>query len=203
MSNITDKERVRRLHIIDECKDEGLSDSAIAEKMNLPIMTIKRGVAYLEDLRRADLSPEETSAKRGELYLKLSEAAAEAVDQFSIYKDPIKCPNCKGKGFTTKEVTEKDKVIEIEIICSNCKGLGYIHNATNSNKFLVTWVSILEKMGKLYGFDNVRPEGITFNQQNITTQTLPEDKVDYKTGEKLKKLFIDSHERSVGKPEEY
>lgn len=197
MPNITEKERARRLAIVNNYLDDGLSDYKIAEEMNLPIETIKRTIARLEELRIADLSLEEIAEKRAELYLKFSDAAAEAVEQFEIYKTPIRCPNCKGIGFLN--VVKKTGDIETieEKICFNCKGLGYIHDPVNANRFLVTWTNILEKIGKLYGFDNVK-QGITFNQQNVLNNTpIPENKVDFATGEKLKKLFIEAHERSV------
>lgn len=192
MPNITDKERVRRLQIVSECLDNGLTDYQIAKKMSLPIETVKRTIGRLEELRAAELSPEEVAEKRSELYLKLSDAAAEAIGQYEIYKTPIRCPKCKGEGF----VIETKKKRDIEVLCTNCKGLGWLHDPINSNRFLVTWSNILEKIAKLYGLDNVRQDGITFNQQNVLNNVLPGDKIDAKTGEKITKLVIEAHENS-------
>lgn len=90
--NITQKERMERMLKVKDLVEEGLSDSDIANQLGMTLPTVKRNIVYLEQLSRADLSTEEIASKRGELYMELMEATAEAKALFDDYKenkDPI------------------------------------------------------------------------------------------------------------------
>lgn len=79
-------ERFKRLSAIKELSEEGKTDYEISKEMNLPIMTIKRNMKYLEELATADISTKEIAQKRSELYLEVVEATEEARALFMDYK---------------------------------------------------------------------------------------------------------------------
>lgn len=189
---ITDVERVQRLHEIDKLNQEGLSDSKIADKLGLSINVIKRSQKYLENLKIADLTPEVLAEKRTELYLELSEAAAEAKSQYEMYKYPRRCAYCEGTG----KITDGDS----EEICEDCEGQGGIHRPIDANRFLETWSAILEKKARLYGLDKVKTDNIIqFNQFN-QTEYVSDMKLTGETREltnKLSDMIKESHEERV------
>lgn len=90
--NITQKERMQRMLQVKELMEEGMSESKIAAELGMTLPTVKRNIVYLEQLLNADLTPHEISSKRGELYMELMEATAEAkalFDDYKVNKDPI------------------------------------------------------------------------------------------------------------------
>ena len=90
--NITAGERFRRISEIKDLQEEGKSDYAISEETGIPIATVKRNIKYIKDLANAELSPEEISGKRAEIYLELKEAIVKAKQLFnnaSEAEDPV------------------------------------------------------------------------------------------------------------------
>jgi len=187
--NITDVERVKRLHTIKDLQEQGLKDNQIADKLGMSYMAVRRACLYLKELERADLTQEDLAKKRSELYLKLTEAEAEVKRLFDLYKDPIICPLCNGTGKKVEEEAE-DK------LCKKCGGLGYIHDSLNANRFHAEWLSTIEKMMKLYGLDMIKPEVIINNQYTSQTNNLIE-KVDAGTANKLRSIIIGTHEQKL------
>lgn len=84
--NITQKERMERMLKVQELMEDGKSENQIAEELGMTLPTVKRNIVYLEQLHNADLTPEEMSARRSELYLELLEATAEARAMFDDLK---------------------------------------------------------------------------------------------------------------------
>lgn len=150
MAAISDADRVKRLHEIEKCNQEGMTNNAISEKLGLPIPTVERCQRYLDDLGRSDITPEILSKKRSELYLELSEATQEAKSLFNRYKAPKECKYCDGTGI----VSIKDE----ESVCMKCHGYGVLHNTKDAERFLRVWTEVIEKKAKLYGLDNVKNE---------------------------------------------
>ena len=188
MSSVTDVEKVKRLYAIDELNEEGKTDHEIAGELGLPITTIKRNQKYLEELKRADLTDKEISEKRAELYLKYLEAETEAKKLFDMYKHPVKCIVCKGKG----EIVRKGKAEPV--VCKNCRGIGFLHKTLDVDRFHRRWTETITQMAKLYGLDNVR-QGVMINQQFNSMNAI--DKVDWETGEKISQAIIASHEKKT------
>jgi predicted transcriptional regulator len=84
--NITQKERMERMLKVKELMEDGLTPSQIATELGMTLPTVKRNAVYLEQLQQADLTAQEMSERRGELYLELMEATAEAKALFDDYK---------------------------------------------------------------------------------------------------------------------
>lgn len=83
---ITDVERIERLTQIKRLKEEGLSNSKIAQEMDIPIATIQRNVKTLEKLSISDLSIEDISQKRSELELEFNHIIELAKKEFDTNK---------------------------------------------------------------------------------------------------------------------
>jgi len=193
MPSIPNTEKVRRLHAISELINEEKTDHEIATKLGLPITTVKRNILWLEELRKADITPKETAEKRSEIYLGLIDAVAEAKKLFDMYKKPFPCPLCEGTGKTKSDKeNKKDPKEAIMDICINCKGLGYIHYTSDADRFHKAWLRTYEQMAKLYGLDTPK-SNVAINQQFNLNKV--EDKVDFKAGEAIAKAIIESHER--------
>ena len=189
MARISDIERIKRLHEISALNDEGLSDSKIADKLSVDIMVIKRGQRYLEELGRADLTPEVLAGKRSELYLELESATEEAKRQYDLYSMPIECRYCSGSGYID------------DVVCSKCHGVGSVHKPVHAERFLRVWLDMIERKAKLYGLDNIKSES-TFQQFNFSREYEPD--VVIPSGMKhqakvLAKAIKDSHESKLRK----
>lgn len=202
---ITDEERAKRLFEIDRLEQEGYSDSKISDELGLSIQVIQRSKKYLENLKKADITPEVLAEKRSELYLEYVEIAEEAKRQFELYKSPIQCKYCKGSGEVDKVVNDvlvmDDFGNVIKIVCEKCKGNGYFHHPRDANRFLETWSSIIEKKAKLYGLDNVKSDVIQFNQFN-SNQYIPDMKISGRAktvADNLAKMLKEDHESSIRK----
>lgn len=182
---IPDKERVRRLQLVDQFNREGLEYEQIAEKMNVSLSVVKRLQIYLANLESADLTPTILGKKRSEIYLELSEASAEARALFFKYKEPIKCKKCNGKG------------LHNEKMCSNCKGLGKVHSTLDANRFFQSWLAAIEKKAKLYGLDSIRSD-TTLQQFNFHgDKGIPEMKVSNKASKTLSDILKAEHEEAL------
>lgn len=187
IGNITDVERVKRLAIIDKLTSEGKTDHEISQETGWSIMSIKRGKTYLEDLQKADLTSVEVGQKRAELYIKLSEAEAEAKALFFEYKEPLICPKCNGTG------REKENEDGSVFLCVDCKGFGSSARPLDTNRFHKEWLETIDRMMKLYGLDNVKSEKLTINQQyNIGME---QEKFPAETVDKIAKIVIEGHEK--------
>ncbi len=201
MSAISDVDRVKRLHEIEKCNQENMTNHEISKKLGLPIPTVERCQKYLEDLGRADITPEVLSKKRSELYLELSEATEEAKSLFNMYKTPQKCKYCEGTGIITKIKKEK----EVESVCTRCHGYGHTHRTKDAERFYRTWIETIEKKAKLYGLDNVKNEN-TFQQFNIDNrQYVPDMKIPSRLKSQTRKLadkIKESHEENLKKNRE-
>ena len=202
---INDEERARRLFEIDRLEQEGYSDSKISDELGLSIQVIQRSKKYLENLKKADITPEVLAEKRSELYLEYVEIAEEAKRQFELYKNPTQCKYCKGLGEINKIVNDILVIDEFgniaKIVCEKCKGNGYFHYPKDANRFLETWSSIIEKKAKLYGLDNIKSDIIQFNQFN-SNQYIPDMKISGKAKkvvDNLAKMLKDDHESSIKK----
>jgi len=79
-------ERIRRINLINELLIEGKTDKEISQELNIPIVTVKRNIRYIDDLKTADLSSEEIGEKRAELFVELLDAAEKAK---TLYNDNI------------------------------------------------------------------------------------------------------------------
>jgi len=75
--NITTIDRFKRLHAIKAGIDEGKSDNAIADELGMSLAAVKKNKKYLKDLAVSDLTSEEISEKRQEIYLELLEMTDE------------------------------------------------------------------------------------------------------------------------------
>ena len=64
LGSISNVDRVKRLHEIDKCNQEDMTNHEISEKLSLPINTVERCQRYLKDLSQADITPEVLSKKR-------------------------------------------------------------------------------------------------------------------------------------------
>ena len=195
--SITNKEKVRRLHEISKLLEKNKTDSEIADELGMSIMAVKRNITYLEDLKKADITPEETAEKRSELYLKLLDAEAEAKKLFDMYKTPFTCPKCNGLGRITEEKKDKDgNVTKKTDVCPNCKGLGALQKTVDVERFHKAWLRTIEQMAKLYGLDSVKPLVTMYNQFN---QGIPKvkDTIPAATRQKLAKAIIEAHEKKV------
>lgn len=198
---ITDDERARRLFEIERLLQEEMTPSQISDELGLSLPVIQRSIKYLEQLKKADITPEVLAEKRSELYLEYVELADEAKKQFELYKHPIQCRKCEGNGKTIVTTKKKEK----EVICPDCKGLGYIHYPKDANRFLVTWSEIVEKKAKLYGLDTIKSENILqFNQFN-SNQYIPDIKISGSTrnlADRLVSKLKNDHEERVRKDSE-
>lgn len=85
--NISVVERHQRLNAIKELVEEGYTDGKIADKLGIAISTVKRNRKYLEELKTADLTPQQVAEKRAELELELIEATEKAKTMFESSKN--------------------------------------------------------------------------------------------------------------------
>jgi hypothetical protein len=196
LSQISDVDRVKRLHEIEKCNQEGMTNYEISTELSLPISTVERCQKYLDELGRSDITPEILSKKRSELYLELSEATEEAKKLFDLYKLPSECKYCDGTGKVIKIIKKK----ETKVTCTMCHGTGAWHDTKDANRFLRSWTEIIEKKAKLYGLDNVKNE-TTFQQFNIDNREyIPEMEIPNKLKKQTKLLadrIKESHENNL------
>lgn len=80
-------EKFQRLEKIKELVDEGKDETFIANELNIPVITIRRNMKYLEDLELSDIASKDRSEKRAELYLELLNAATQAQELFATAKN--------------------------------------------------------------------------------------------------------------------
>jgi len=193
---ITDDERAKRLFEIERLEQEGLSDSKIAETLGLSLPVVKRAQKYLENLKKADITPEVLAEKRAELYLEYTEIAEEAKRQFELYKNPSPCGYCSGTGKV--QSADGTKILT----CLDCKGQGSLHYPKDANRFLITWSEVVEKKAKLFGLDNIKSDNIIqFNQFNAN-EYIPDMKITGQAkalSEKLSCMLKENHEHSVSR----
>lgn len=95
--NVTTYERLQRLQSIRELKEEGKTDSEIANELGMALVTVKRNIKYLDDLVDSNLSASLISEKRAELYLEAVDAAKEAQQMFFNNKE--KAPQAANSWF--------------------------------------------------------------------------------------------------------
>lgn len=197
---ITDEERARRLFDIERLEQDGKSSSQISEELGLSLPVVQRSQKYLENLKKADITPEILAEKRSELYLEYTEIADKARKQFELYELPFTCKMCNGTGKVVVEIKKKVK----EIPCKDCKGQGALHRPKDANRFLTTWADIIEKKAKLFGLDSVKSDVIQFNQFN-SNQYIPDRKISgtaRKHADKLAQTLKDDHEKRVAEDAE-
>jgi len=187
LGNITDYERVIRLHKIDELNGEGKTDGQISEELGMSIMAVKRSQGYLKNLKIANLTPVELAEKRMELWLRLDKAKIEAVALFDRYKTPTTCKICGGSGHDRKNK---------EAPCYNCRGEGEIDKATKAVLFHKQWVDVIREKAKIYGFDSVKSGNTVNINQLYTSDTIPE-KYSTRVAEKIRSAIIEDHEKKV------
>lgn len=96
--NITQKERMERMLQVKELLDEDCSENQIAEKLGMGLPTVKRNIAYLQQLNNADLRPQDIAERRSELYMELLDATSEAKSLFLDLKQE-KAPTIQIKYF--------------------------------------------------------------------------------------------------------
>lgn len=202
---ITDEERAKRLFEIDRLEQDGLSDSSISKELGLSIQVVKRSKKYLENLRKADITPEVLAEKRSELYLEYVEIAEEAQNQFKLYKNPVTCKYCDRSGKVDKvedgNIVIDDNGNRVQVVCEKCKGMGHFHYPRDANRFLETWMAVIEKKAKLYGLDNIKSDIVQFNQFN-SNQYIPDMKITGKAKEvanNLANMIKENHETSIKK----
>ena len=189
--NVTQVERIKTVLAIKDLKDEGKTDTQIADDLGLNITTIKRHIKYIDELKTSDLTGKEIAAKRQELYLDLCEAELEAKKLFDLYKTPKVCNVCKGEGFTLYKKTKDE---EAYAKCRVCGGLGHTLNTLDANRFFKSWLDVIDKKIGLYGLNNVKPDLIVNQQFN---NYVPKEKVPTNVAEMISKKLIDSHESDV------
>lgn len=205
MARISDTERAKRLFEIDRLEQEGFTDNQISVELGLSLPVVKRAQKYLENLKKAEISPELLAEKRSELYLEYTEIADEAKMQFELFKTPLDCKYCDGTGKVPKEKNDtivKDENGDIVLeICSQCRGQGKFHYPKDANRFLITWAEILERKAKLFGLDNIKSENIiNFNQFNSNQYISDPMKITgdtRKIADKLVNMIKDNHEANV------
>lgn len=185
---ITDAERLRRVAKIQEYNEQGMTDNQIAEEMGIPILTVKNSQKLLEELQKADLTPEEVGKRRSEIYLKLLEAEAEVKKLFDMYKVPTVCPSCNGSRVIYDDEGNS-------VICSQCNGMGSFHNTKDAAVFHKQWLETLDRMMKIFGLDVQKGAAVTINQQFNQNNLI--DKVDRNTGERIARLIKDAHEKRI------
>jgi hypothetical protein len=105
--NISSVDRLKRMYEIKSLKEEGLGDQEIADRISLPITTVKRNIKYLEELKTSDLSPEQIAEKRGEIYLELVEASEKAKSLHDKYEqEPGKASVARGYFYVQLKAIE-------------------------------------------------------------------------------------------------
>jgi len=191
LSNVTQAERIKVILAIKELKDEGKSETRIAQDLNLDIRTVKRHTKYISDLKTSDLDGEAVAAKRQELYLELCSAEMEAKKLFDLYKTPKPCSACSGSG---KIVTVKgeDKTVRL---CKSCYGFGFLLNTLDANRFLKAWLDVIDRKVSLYGLDNVKPN-VVMNTQ-INNSYVEKDRIPASVAETIRTKLINNHEQSM------
>jgi len=194
--NISTVEKVKLLSEIKELVDEGLSQTEIVTKTGFPSDVVKRNIRYLADLGTSELSSKEIAEKRSELFLEFTEAAGEAKRLFDMFKTATECKMCKGKGLITK-ILGKNK-IEKTVPCTNCFATGNVLRTLDANRFLKSWVEIIEKKAKLYGLDAIKTDTIFQLNQQFNENSVS-DKVSSTTSEKIKSAIINQHETTLRK----
>ena len=85
--NVSTVERIIRLKEIKKLKDEGLSNTKIAEELGMSLTTVQRNAKHLKEISVADLSPEDVAQKRTELELEYLIIAEHAKEMFDFWKD--------------------------------------------------------------------------------------------------------------------
>jgi predicted transcriptional regulator len=95
--NINTLDRLQRLQSIRELKEEGKTDSEIANELGMALLTVKRNLKYLDELSTSDLSASLISTKRAELFLEALDASKEAQQMFQDNKE--KAPQAANSWF--------------------------------------------------------------------------------------------------------
>jgi len=175
--------------------DQGMSDSKISDVVGMDSHSVKRMRVYITELSKAELTSTEIAEKRAELYLEVSEAAAEARALFNTFKEWIPCGMCEGTG-KIKSIHKKTKE-EILNPCKTCKGTGGFIRTGEAKKFFDAWMEAIDRRMKLYGLDAVKGGDIVLNQQINNNRYMPPDKVDSGTAEKLSNILKNRHELKV------
>lgn len=205
LARISDTDRAKRLFEIDRLEQEGFTDNQISVELGLSLPVVKRAQKYLENLKKAEISPELLAEKRSELYLEYTEIAYEAKNQFELFKTPLVCKYCDGNGKVPKEnngvpVLNLDGDQEL-VVCAQCRGQGKFHYPKDANRFLITWAEILERKAKLFGLDNIKSENIiNFNQFNSNQYVSDPMKISgdaRKQADSLIKIIKENHEKNV------
>lgn len=187
--NISQVERIKKMTQIRDLADQGLSNTAIAEKVGMEIQSIKRMKIYIDELAISELSSKEISNKRAELYIEVTEAAIEARSLFDKFKEWIKCGVCKGKG----EIRIKGGTRA----CPQCKGLGGYIRTGEAKKFFDAWMDSIDRRMRLYGLDNIKGGDIILNQQVNANQYMPPDKINVSTAAKISDILKGNHEATI------
>ncbi len=189
--NLTQVERLKKMVQVRDLVDAGLSDTAIAEKVGIERLSVKRMKKYIEELALAELTSKEISKKRAELYIEITEAAIDAKKLFDKLKEWVPCGMCGGTGTLTVKKDNSKKP------CRHCKGLGGFIRTGEAKKFFDAWMDSIDRRMRLYGLDNIKGGDIVFNQQVNNNQYIAPDKIDGETGARLSKLLKDSHELNI------
>jgi len=111
-------------------------------------------------------------------------------------------------GVTPETIQEKRSEIYIEYCqaCEEAKKLFEKYRdakgsaATDIKRFLVTWVEIIDRKAKLFGFDGVRVGELNINTQ-YNQQNNQIDTVDRELGKKIADVIKEEHEKKLKEKE--